>query len=570
MTIKIEPILYTDLLPEWGDSPGVASLGGYIHAIGQARRAIYGSSKHYAINPATGGIVADIDAPFTPTAEWVACVKGNEIFVHSGTTDYSIWKFSPSLAGLTAGSWSNVSLDTSAELGQSPMASGGYCPLTNKFYKFGGFQGVNYFRSTTMLDGSWEDMGPMPVSIQKLSACAWCYYNGKFYFFGGANNLAGTSTADLYEAALSGEVWSYDTAADEWNLEHTDRLIFGCIWCDCAPLVVDGELVGFVFSRGLISPAQLTTFDAEDINVNVRQANNRGVYISKGLDLTKWRRIDAYDSLDVLAHETHRRGMVSHGNYVLMYMGFNDNGLLRVSAIPSAPVVLTQPVDTLVNVGSDDTLTLLFDVEGYPDPTIQVQKSTNSGATWANIPGATSGDYSQTVTVADDGMMIRFVATNDEGTVTSDEVTITVINSVLTGWAGTYEVSGTTGGHTGHSAASGAGLRDGNYAASNSIWAVSTTNGWIRVDLGAVRLVDKIRCGPILGSAGWGALYHNGAVIQISNDGAAWTTVDTLAGHVEGSVKEYVINANARYVRLFKATLDFGVGDFFVDYWAPA
>lgn len=332
MPVVIEPVLLDGLMPEWGDSLAAVALDGKIHVVGQARRAIYPSTKHYVFSP-NAVMLADIDWPFPGNAELIIAAKGDDFYTWCGTTDYAVRKFSPA-GGLNAGGWSTISADTSPEIGQSPMGSGGYCPLADMFYRFGGFTGTNFWRSPSMLDGFWEDMGPMPASIQKLSAAAWCYHDGKFVIIGGANNLATGDTTALYDAPVDGEVWVYDTLSNDWALQHTDKLLFGSIWCDCAPLVVDGVFIGIVYSRGLISGPQLATFDSGDVNVHVRLANNRGIYISAGWNLESWTRLDDPDSIDLVAFETHRRAMVELGNYVYMLAGYNDNGMLRVRYIP--------------------------------------------------------------------------------------------------------------------------------------------------------------------------------------------------------------------------------------------
>lgn len=46
---------------------------------------------------------------------------------------------------------------------------------------------------------------------------------------------------------------------------------------------------------------------------------------------------------------------------------------------------------------------------GYPAPSVQWQRSSDDGATWAKVPGATASDFSFTAAQADDGALLRAV-----------------------------------------------------------------------------------------------------------------------------------------------------------------
>ncbi|MDQ6810957.1 MAG: immunoglobulin domain-containing protein, partial [Actinomycetota bacterium] len=56
--------------------------------------------------------------------------------------------------------------------------------------------------------------------------------------------------------------------------------------------------------------------------------------------------------------------------------------------VQKAPVVTQQPVSTTVEEGQSAVFEAA--ASGFPTPTIQWQLSTNGGATWSNVPGATS------------------------------------------------------------------------------------------------------------------------------------------------------------------------------------
>ncbi|HEY2644010.1 MAG TPA: putative Ig domain-containing protein [Galbitalea sp.] len=89
----------------------------------------------------------------------------------------------------------------------------------------------------------------------------------------------------------------------------------------------------------------------------------------------------------------------------------SPNATQQVSIlIDQAPVVTTNPADTVVTPGSTATLSVAAD--GYPVPTVQWQVSTDSGAHFSNIAGATSIDLVFTASLGDSGHQFRAVFTN--------------------------------------------------------------------------------------------------------------------------------------------------------------
>jgi hypothetical protein len=93
--------------------------------------------------------------------------------------------------------------------------------------------------------------------------------------------------------------------------------------------------------------------------------------------------------------------------------------------VRTAPTVTTQPRDTTAGAGSTATFTAA--ANGRPTPTVRWQRSTNGGATFSDIPGATSTSYTTpTLTPADDGQRYRAVFTNPAGTTTTSAATLTV------------------------------------------------------------------------------------------------------------------------------------------------
>lgn len=98
---------------------------------------------------------------------------------------------------------------------------------------------------------------------------------------------------------------------------------------------------------------------------------------------------------------------------------------------PAAPIFTVQPTNESAVEGTDATFISL--ASGHPSPTYQWE--VNDGGGWDTLSGATSRILTLTdVTLAMDGYQYRNVATNDEGTDTSDEVTLTVTAAPVDAW----------------------------------------------------------------------------------------------------------------------------------------
>ncbi|MBL8822361.1 MAG: choice-of-anchor L domain-containing protein [Planctomycetia bacterium] len=92
-----------------------------------------------------------------------------------------------------------------------------------------------------------------------------------------------------------------------------------------------------------------------------------------------------------------------------------------------APVVTNHPEDV---VTVDHSLfSFSASATGTPIPTVQWQISTDAGATFTYIPGATDTTYSATASLADNGNLYRAVFTNSEGSVTTNAAALTVAPS---------------------------------------------------------------------------------------------------------------------------------------------
>jgi hypothetical protein len=98
---------------------------------------------------------------------------------------------------------------------------------------------------------------------------------------------------------------------------------------------------------------------------------------------------------------------------------------LTVNPPPGAPLFTVQPADRSVIVGSAALFTVA--ATGTPAPALQWQRSSDGGATWADIGAATDADYSTGPTTAlQNGERYRAVAVNATGSTTSSVATLSV------------------------------------------------------------------------------------------------------------------------------------------------
>jgi Bacterial Ig-like domain (group 3)/Autotransporter beta-domain/Immunoglobulin I-set domain len=93
--------------------------------------------------------------------------------------------------------------------------------------------------------------------------------------------------------------------------------------------------------------------------------------------------------------------------------------------VTAGPVVTTNPVDVTINAGGTAVFTAA--ATGAPSPTVQWQFSTDGGATFSNVAGATSTTLAvPAVTAGQNGTKFRAVFTNASGTATTTAATMTV------------------------------------------------------------------------------------------------------------------------------------------------
>lgn len=103
----------------------------------------------------------------------------------------------------------------------------------------------------------------------------------------------------------------------------------------------------------------------------------------------------------------------------------SDAVVLTVHPTPLAATITAQPSAQSAVAGSAAVFSV--SVSGTPAPTLQWQRSTDGGASWADIAGATDTSYNTgNLTLPQNGERYRVIATNASGSVTSDAVTLTV------------------------------------------------------------------------------------------------------------------------------------------------
>ena len=95
-----------------------------------------------------------------------------------------------------------------------------------------------------------------------------------------------------------------------------------------------------------------------------------------------------------------------------------------VNPAAQGPQITTQPQDQTTCVNG--TVTFTAAASGTPTPTVQWQFSTDNGATWSNISGATSTSLSIQANASDNGTRFRAVFTNSSGSVATNAATLTV------------------------------------------------------------------------------------------------------------------------------------------------
>src|SRR5262249_54040398 len=99
----------------------------------------------------------------------------------------------------------------------------------------------------------------------------------------------------------------------------------------------------------------------------------------------------------------------------------DHHGVLTTQAPAAAPGGSTTPANLTVTAGQTASFTAA--ASGSPTPTVQWQVSTDGGATFTDVPGATAGTLSFTAALADNSKQFHAVFTNTAGTATSTAAT---------------------------------------------------------------------------------------------------------------------------------------------------
>jgi hypothetical protein len=93
-----------------------------------------------------------------------------------------------------------------------------------------------------------------------------------------------------------------------------------------------------------------------------------------------------------------------------------------------APALPTITIPTAVTADERGRAVFTVTADGDPSPALQWQRSTDGGAAWTDIAGATQATRTlDDVRPQDDGLLVRAVATNAAGSVASDAAALRVV-----------------------------------------------------------------------------------------------------------------------------------------------
>lgn len=139
---------------------------------------------------------------------------------------------------------------------------------------------------------------------------------------------------------------------------------------------------------------------------------------------------------------------------------------------------------------------------------------------------------------------------------------LTSKGGALSSW--TFSVSSVFSGYT--DPPTKAGMSDGiNNQDGVSGWGSSTAAGqWIKADFGTSVYITaaKIMCLSTAAPGGWGVVYTNGMELQGSNNNTDWTAIATISGLTDSNTITVNVNANYRYLRIYRISGWAACGDF--------
>lgn len=166
---------------------------------------------------------------------------------------------------------------------------------------------------------------------------------------------------------------------------------------------------------------------------------------------------------------------------------------LTVGVAPVAPAITADPAAAAVSAGQAADFAAA--ASGVPTPSLQWQASRDAGAHWSDLPGEANASlrFSSTV-AADNGLLVRLVATNSAGSARSSPARLAVCAaSVREGFGGDLEAlyPGGFGGSAG----------DGTSGASDDGGGDDGAGGGLGKTVGALVVVTRIADGTELGRA---------------------------------------------------------------------
>lgn len=181
----------------------------------------------------------------------------------------------------------------------------------------------------------------------------------------------------------------------------------------------DGALTVAVINKNLVSSGANTT-----ITINLSGFNSNGV-------AQDWQLAAINPSDQTRAAISRLSDIRFSGNTITVTVPNESVSMFVImpGSATSAPTITSNPSSQTVTAGQAASFTAA--TTGSPAPSVQWQVSSNGGASFTNIAGATSTTYSFTTTTSQSGNQYRAVFTNSVGSATTGAATLTV-NAAVT------------------------------------------------------------------------------------------------------------------------------------------
>ena len=187
---------------------------------------------------------------------------------------------------------------------------------------------------------------------------------------------------------------------------------------------------------GGVSPAAAISAQPTDQSAVAGTAATFSVTATNATDY-QWQRSSAGSTFVDVAGATsvsHKTGVTTLADSGAQYRVVVSGGggtvtssaaTLTVTAAAVAPSITTQPTSVTITAGQNAQFTVA--ASGLPTPTLQWQMSTDNGASFSNITGATSAVFEVlSAAQGNTGRQFRAVASNSAGSVNSGAATLTV------------------------------------------------------------------------------------------------------------------------------------------------